>query len=95
MLARVVRCTRRKRQPKELPKEGSPTMIEEGDLVRVVPREQSPASLKYAGQTGIVTMSTPSVYGPLFFVHIDTNPGGLETGFSEEDLQEVQDWEEA
>jgi hypothetical protein len=69
-------------------------MIEEGDLVRVVPREQSPASLKYAGQTGIVTMSTPSVYGPLFFVHIDTNPGGLETGFSEEDLQEVQDREE-
>jgi hypothetical protein len=71
-------------------------MIQEGDLVRVVPREQSPASLKYAGQTGIVTMSTPSVYGPLIFVHMDVNPSGVETGFSEEDLEEVQEeWEQA
>jgi hypothetical protein len=65
-------------------------MIEEGDHVRVVPREQSPTSQKYAGQSGIVTMTTPSVYGPLFFVHIDGNPGRVETGFSEDDLQEVQ-----
>ena len=70
-------------------------MIEEGDRVRVVAREKSPPSLKYAGQRGIVAMTTPSVYGPLFYVHIDGNPGGVETGFSEEDLQEVQEWEEA
>jgi hypothetical protein len=74
--------------------EERPTMIEEGDRVRVVPREKSPTSLNYAGQRGIVTMTTPSVYGPLFFVHIDGNPGGVETGFSEEDLLEVQEWEE-
>ena len=39
-------------------------MIREGDYVRVVPREKSPPSQKYAGQTGIVTMTSPSVYGP-------------------------------
>jgi hypothetical protein len=70
-------------------------MIEEGDRVRVVPREKSPPSLNYAGQMGIVTMIIPSIYGPLFFVHVDGNPGSVETGFSEADLQEVQEWEEA
>ena len=66
-------------------------MIEEGDRVKVVAREQSPTSLKYAGQKGLVTMMTPSVYGPLFYVHMDGNPGGVETGFREEDLEEVQE----
>lgn len=73
---------------------GTVTVIEEGDRVRVVPRENSPTSLKYAGQQGIVTMSAPSTYGPLFYVHIDQSPGSVETGFSEKDLEEVQEeWE--
>jgi hypothetical protein len=69
------------------------TMIEEGDRVRVIPREESPPSLKYAGRTGLVTMTCPSVYGPLLFVHIDGNPGDVDTGFNEGDLEEVQEWE--
>jgi hypothetical protein len=68
-------------------------MIEEGDRVKITPREQSPPSLKYAGRTGLVTMTCPSVYGPLLFVHVDGNPGGVDTGFCEEDLEEVQEWE--
>src|SRR5215217_9543100 len=49
-------------------------MIREGDRVRVLPREVSPPSKKYAGQTGVVTMTSPSVYGPLLFVQMDGNP---------------------
>jgi hypothetical protein len=40
-----------------------------------------------------VTMTCPSVYGPLLFVHVDGNPGGVDTGFCEEDLEEVQEWD--
>jgi hypothetical protein len=68
-------------------------MIEEGDRVRVTPHEKSPPSLKYAGQTGLVTMTCPSVNGPLLYVHMDERPGGVETGFREDDLEEVQKWE--
>ena len=66
-------------------------MIEEGDRVRVVAREKSPTSLKYAGHRGIVRTTAPTVYGPLFYVHLDGNPGGVETGFNQEDLEEVQE----
>ena len=52
-------------------------MIREGDRVRVLPREESPASQKYAGQTGVVTMTSPSVYGPLLFVQMDGNPADV------------------
>jgi hypothetical protein len=68
-------------------------MIREGDRVRVVLREESPPSKKYAGQTGVVTMSSPSVYGPLLFVQIDGNPDDVDTGFREDDLEEVWEWE--
>jgi hypothetical protein len=69
-------------------------MIREGDRVRIVHREASPPSMKYAGQTGVVTMTSPSVYGPLLFVQMDGNPDDVDTGFSEDDLEEVQEWEE-
>jgi hypothetical protein len=69
-------------------------MIREGDLVRVVPREKSPSSQKYAGQTGIVTMTSPSVYGPLVFVQMDESPEAVDTGFREDDLEEVPEWED-
>jgi hypothetical protein len=69
-------------------------MIREGDRVRVLPREASPPSMKYASQTGVVTMISPSVYGPLLFVQIDGNPDDVDTGFSEDDLEEVQEWED-
>ena len=49
-------------------------MIREGDRVRVHPREKSPPSQKYAGQTGIVTTTSPSVYGPLVFVQTERTP---------------------
>ena len=64
-------------------------MIREGDRVRVHPREKSPPSQKYAGQTGIVTTTSPSVYGPLVFVQMDENPEDVDTGFREDDLEEV------
>jgi hypothetical protein len=70
-------------------------VIREGDLVRVVPREESPPSKKYAGQTGVVTMTSPSVYGPLLFVQMDGNPEDVDTGFSEDDLEEVWEWEDS
>ena len=67
-------------------------MIREGDRVRVHPREKSPPSQKYAGQTGIVTTTSPSVYGPLVFVQMDENPDDVDTGFREDDLEEVPEW---
>jgi hypothetical protein len=69
-------------------------MIREGDRVRVVLREESPPSKKYAGQTGVVTMSSPSAYGPLLFVQMDGNPDDVDTGFREDDLEEVPEWED-
>jgi hypothetical protein len=69
-------------------------VISEGDRVKILPREESPPSKKYAGQTGVVTMTSPSVYGPLLFVQMDVNPDGVDTGFSEDDLEEVQEWED-
>jgi hypothetical protein len=64
-------------------------MIEEGDRVRVVLKEASPPTRKYASQKGYVTMSTPSVYGPRLFVQLDENPDGIDTAFEEDDLEEV------
>jgi hypothetical protein len=66
-----------------------------GNRVRVLPREESPPSQKYAGQTGLVTMTSPSVYGPLLFVHMDGNPEDVDTGFSADDLEEVPEWEDS
>ncbi len=40
-------------------------------------------------------MISPSVYGPLFFVHIDGKPGGVDTSFDGNDLEEVRGWEQA
>ena len=68
-------------------------MIREGDRVRVVLRDESPPSKKYAGQSGVVTMSSPSVYGTLLFVQMDGNPDDVDTGFREDDLEEVWEWE--
>ena len=68
-------------------------MIREGDRVRVHPREASPPSQKYAGQSGIVTTTSPSVYGPLVFVQMDENPDDVDTGFREDDLEEVPEME--
>jgi hypothetical protein len=70
-------------------------MIREGARVRVRPREASPPSWKYAGQTGVVTMTSPSVYGPLLFVQMDGNPDDVDTGFREDDLEEVTEWEDS
>jgi hypothetical protein len=70
-------------------------MIREGDRVRVVLREESPPSMKCAGQSGIVTMTSPSVYGPLLFVQMDENPEDVDTGFREDDLEEVGEWEDS
>ena len=64
-------------------------MIREGDRVRVVSREASPPTQKYAGQKGYVTMSLPSIYGPQLFVQLDNNPDGIDTAFEEDDLEEV------
>jgi hypothetical protein len=69
-------------------------MIREGDRVRVVPREASPPSKKYAGQSGVVTKTSPSVYGTLLFVQMDENPEDIDTGFREDDLEEVWEWED-
>jgi len=70
-------------------------MIREGDRVRVLPREVSPLSKKYAGQRGVVTMTSPSVYGLLLFVQMDGNPDDVDTGFREDDLEEVWEWEDS
>jgi hypothetical protein len=64
-------------------------MIREGDRVRVVPHEASPPTQKYASQKGYVTMTSPSVYGPLLFVQLDNNPDGVDTAFEENDLEEI------
>jgi hypothetical protein len=70
-------------------------MIREGERVRVVPREASPpAQKKYAGQKGYVTMTTPSIYGPLLFVQLDENPAGIDTAFEEGDLEELPPWDD-
>lgn len=65
-------------------------MIAEGDLVRVVAREQSPPSVKYEGHVGRVTMTSPSVYGTLFFVRMDDRLVGVDTAFDERDLEEMR-----
>jgi hypothetical protein len=64
-------------------------MIREGERVKIIPREVSPPTHKYAGQKGYVTMITPSMYGPLLFVQLDSNPTGVDTAFEEDDLEEV------
>ncbi len=62
-------------------------MIREGERVKVVAREVSPPTHKYAGQKGYVTMTSPSIYGPVLFVQLDSNPDGIDTAFEEEDLE--------
>ena len=52
-------------------------MIREGDRVKVVSREASPPTQKYSSQKGYVTMTSPSIYGPLLFVQLDNNPDGI------------------
>jgi siroheme synthase (precorrin-2 oxidase/ferrochelatase) len=64
-------------------------LIREGERVRVVPREVSPPTHKYAGRKAYVTMTSPSIYGPVLFVQLDKNPDGIDTAFEEEDLEEV------
>jgi ribosomal protein L21E len=80
---------------RELARKERPTMIREGDRVRVLPREKSPPSKKYAGQTGVVTTTSPSAYGTLLFVQMDGNPDDVDTGFREDDLEEVWEWEDS
>ena len=65
-------------------------MIAEGALVRVVAREQSPPSVKYDGHVGRVTTTSPSVYGMLFFVQMDTNLAGVDTAFDQQDLEVLE-----
>jgi hypothetical protein len=62
-------------------------LIREGERVQVVAREVSPPTHKYAGQRGYVTMTSPSIYGPVLFVQLDSNPDGIDTAFEEEDLE--------
>ena len=62
-------------------------LIREGERVKVVSREVSPPTHKYAGQKGYVTMTSPSIYGPVLFVQLDSNPDGIDTAFEEEDLE--------
>ena len=69
-------------------------MIREGDRVKVVSREASPPTQKYASQKGYVTMTSPSIYGPLLFVQLDNNPDGIDSAFEEGDLEEVPPWED-
>jgi hypothetical protein len=69
-------------------------MIREGERVRVVTREASPPTQKYVGQKGYVTMTAPSIYGPLLFVQLDNNPHGVDTAFEEGDLEELPPWED-
>ncbi len=40
-------------------------------------------------------MTSPSVYGPLLYVQIDGNPEDVDTGFREDDLEEVWEWEDS
>jgi hypothetical protein len=64
-------------------------MIRKGERVKVIAREVSPPTHKYAGQKGYVTMTLPSIYGPVFFVQLDNNPDCIDTAFEEDDLEEV------
>jgi hypothetical protein len=63
-------------------------MIREGAPVRVVARETSPPAIKYAGHTGHVTTTSPSLYATIFFVQLDEAPDGVHTAFDEQDLVE-------
>ena len=63
------------------------SLIREGERVKVVSREVSPPTHKYAGQKGYVTMTSPSIYGPVLFVQLDSNPDGIDTAFEEADLE--------
>ena len=63
-------------------------MIEKGDRVRITPREHSPPSLKYAGRTRLVTMTCPSVLRTTPLRSRGWEPGGVDTGFCEEALEE-------
>jgi hypothetical protein len=64
-------------------------MIREGERVKVIAREVSPPTHKYAGQKGYVTMISPSIHGPPLFVQLDNNPDCIDTAFKEKDLEEI------
>jgi hypothetical protein len=70
-------------------------MIREGDRVRVLLREQSPPSQKYAAQSGVVTMTSPSVCTVLSSSSkwMETPTRCRDRLHREDDLQEVQEWE--
>jgi hypothetical protein len=36
-------------------------------------------------------VTSPTAYGPLFYVHPDAHPGGVENGFREGDPEEAQE----
>jgi hypothetical protein len=57
--------------------------------VRVVAREQSPPSVRYADRTGRVALAAPGLYEPVVFVQLDDRPDGVHTAFSQRDLVEV------
>jgi hypothetical protein len=42
----------------------------------------------------VVTTTSPSAYGTLLFVQMDGNPDDVDTGFREDDLEEVWEWED-
>lgn len=56
--------------------------------MRVVARETSPPAVKYAGHTGRVATTSPSLYETIFFVQLDEDPEGVHTAFEERDLIE-------
>jgi hypothetical protein len=41
-----------------------------------------------------VTMTSPSMYGPLVFVQLDEKPEDVDTGFREDDLEDLPEWED-
>ena len=62
------------------------TLMLAGSLVKVVARDQSPPSLKYAGRTGYVTATASGVYETIIFVQLDGNAEDVDTAFEERDL---------
>lgn len=59
-------------------------MIEDGSPVKLIAREQSPSSLKYAGCVGYVMTTIPGVYETLCVVQLDVNASGVDTACEEE-----------
>ena len=62
------------------------TLMLAKSLVKVVARDQSPPSLKYAGRTGYVTATASDVYETTILVLLDGNAEDVDTAFEERDL---------